>query len=50
MQHNYFTLRLVSLIFLSGLFLLNNSCKSGKKSQEGKEVGIEDFLNGGGYF
>jgi hypothetical protein len=44
MQRNYFTLRLVSLIILSGFFLLNNSCKSGKKSQEGKEVGIEDFL------
>jgi hypothetical protein len=44
MQQKYFTLRLVSLIILSGLFLLNNSCKSGKKNQEGKEVGIEDFL------
>ena len=44
MQHHYFTLRLVSLVLLSGLFMFNNSCKSGKKSQEGKEVGIEDFL------
>jgi hypothetical protein len=44
MQQKYFTLRLVSLIILSGLFLLNNSCKSGKKNQAGKEVGIEDFL------
>jgi hypothetical protein len=44
MPNNYFTLRLLSLIILSGLFLLNNACKSGKKSQEGKDVGIEDFL------
>ena len=44
MQHNYFNLRLVGIIFLCGLFLLGNSCKSLKKSQEGREVGIEDFL------
>jgi hypothetical protein len=44
MQQNYFTLRLVSLIILSGLFMLNNSCKSGKNNQKGKDVGIEDFL------
>jgi hypothetical protein len=44
MQHHYFNLRLVHLIVLLGLFLLNDSCKSGKKSQEGKEVGLEDFL------
>jgi hypothetical protein len=43
MQQNYFTLRVVGLIILSGLSLLNNSCKSGK-NQGGKEVGIEDFL------
>lgn len=45
MQQNYFTLRLVSIFFLAGLFLLSNSCKSGKRNQEGKEVGIEDFLS-----
>jgi hypothetical protein len=45
MQQNYFTLRLISLVIFSGLFLLSNSCKSGKKGQEGKEVGIEDFLS-----
>jgi hypothetical protein len=44
MQHNYFTLKLVGLVLLSGLFVLGNSCKSTKKSQEGREVGIEDFL------
>lgn len=44
MQHNYFNLRLAGIIFLCGLFLLGNSCKSLKKSQEGREVGIEDFL------
>ena len=44
MQQNYFTLRLASLVILSGLFLLNNSCKSWKKNQVGKEVGIGDFL------
>jgi hypothetical protein len=37
-------MRLVNLIVLLGLFLLNDSCKSGKRSQEGKEVGLEDFL------
>jgi hypothetical protein len=44
MQHYFFTLRLFSVILLSGLFLLGNSCKSIKKGQEGREVGIEDFL------
>src|SRR5512145_749688 len=44
MRHNYIYLRLVSLIVISGIFLLNDSCKSGKRSQDGKEVGIEDFL------
>ena len=44
MRHYYFNLRLVNLIVLLGLFLMNDSCKSGKKSQEGKEVGLEDFL------
>jgi hypothetical protein len=45
MQQNYFTLRLISFVMLTGLFLLGNSCKSGKKGQEGQEVGIEDFLS-----
>ncbi len=45
MQQNYFTLRLISCVMLAGLFLLGNSCKSGKKGQEGQEVGIEDFLS-----
>jgi len=44
MRHYYFNLRLVNLIVLLGLFLMNDSCRSGKKSQEGKEVGLEDFL------
>jgi hypothetical protein len=45
MRHYYFTFRLVSFIVLLGLFLLNDSCRSGKKSQEGREVGLEDFLS-----
>jgi len=44
MQQNYFTLRVISLTVLSMLLLVGNSCKSDKKSQEGKEVGMEDFL------
>jgi len=44
MRQFYFNLRLVNLIVLLGLFLLNDSCKSGKRNQEGKEVGLEDFL------
>ena len=44
MRHFYLNIRLVNLIVLLGLFLLTDSCKSGKKSQEGKEVGLEDFL------
>jgi hypothetical protein len=45
MQQYYFTLRLISFVILAGLFLMGNSCKSGKKGQEGQEVGIEDFLS-----
>jgi hypothetical protein len=45
MRHHYFNLRLVSLIALFGLFMLNDSCRSGKKGQDGKEVGLEDFLS-----
>jgi hypothetical protein len=44
MRYYYFNLRLISFFVLFGIFLLNDSCKSGKKSQEGKEVGLEDFL------
>ena len=44
MQQRYFKLRLFNLVFLLGFFLLNDSCKSGKNNQ-GKDVGIEDFLN-----
>lgn len=44
MRHYYFNMRLVSLIVLLGIFLLNDSCRSGKKGQDGKEVGFEDFL------
>ncbi len=43
-MQNYFTLRLASVIILSGFLLLGNSCKSFKKNQEGKEVEMEDFL------
>jgi hypothetical protein len=44
MRHFYLNFRLVSFIVLLGVFLLNDSCRSGKKGQEGKEVGLEDFL------
>ncbi len=44
MRNYYTTLRFASLIILSGILMLGNACKSGKKGQEGKEVGIEDFL------
>ena len=44
MRHFYFNSRLLTFIVLVGLFLLNDSCKSGKRSQAGKEVGLEDFL------
>jgi hypothetical protein len=44
MQHYFNSVKLFSVIFLIGLFLLGNSCKSAKKGQEGREVGIEDFL------
>lgn len=44
MQHYFNTAKLFSLILLTGIFLLGNSCKSAKKGQEGREVGIEDFL------
>ncbi len=43
-MHNYYTLRLVSIVALSGFLFLGNSCKSFKKNQEGKEVQMEDFL------
>lgn len=43
-MQNYFTLKLASVIILSGFLLLGNSCKSFKKNQEGKEVEMEDFL------
>lgn len=43
MQRHYFNYRGLSLIILLGVFLLNNSCKSGN-NREGKEVGLEDFL------
>ncbi|MBN2813171.1 MAG: hypothetical protein JXQ80_03780 [Bacteroidales bacterium] len=44
MRNYYTTLRFAGLIILSGILMLGNACKSGKKGQEGKEVGIEDFL------
>lgn len=43
-MRNYYTLKLVSIVVLSGLLFLGNSCKSFKKNQEGKEVQMEDFL------
>ena len=39
----YSNLRLASVIFLLGLSLVNNSCKSGKAKQD-KETGLESFL------
>lgn len=45
MRQFYLNLRIINLIVLIGLFLLNDSCKSGKRNQEGKEVGLEDFLS-----
>jgi hypothetical protein len=39
----YSNLRLASVIFLLGLSLVNNSCKSGKAKQD-KEPGLESFL------
>jgi hypothetical protein len=38
----YSNLRLASVIFLLGLSLVNNSCKSGAKQD--KETGLESFL------
>jgi hypothetical protein len=43
MRQIYFNLRLISVIFLLGLSLVNNSCKSGKSKQD-KEAGLENFL------
>jgi len=43
MRHNLVTIRFFSIVFLAGLFVFAGSCKS-KKGQEGREVGIEDFL------
>jgi len=44
MQRNLVSIKLISIILLTGIFLLANSCKSLKKNQEGRDVGIEDFL------
>jgi hypothetical protein len=44
MRHNYFTLRLISLSLITGMMIVNTSCKSCKGNKEGKEVGIEDFV------
>jgi hypothetical protein len=44
MQKIYFNFRLINLLLLFGLFLLNDSCKSGRNNRAGKEVGLEDFL------
>jgi hypothetical protein len=43
MQKHSITLRLASIVFLSALIVLGNSCKS-KKSQEGSDAGIGDYL------
>jgi len=43
MQHHNFNYRVLSIIVLLGIFILIDSCKSGNKN-EGKEVGLEDFL------
>jgi len=42
MQYHIFNLRILSIVFLLGLSILNNACKSDKKT--GKEVGLEDYL------
>jgi hypothetical protein len=43
MQKHSITLRLASIVFLSAIIVLGNSCKS-KKSQEGSDAGIGDYL------
>jgi hypothetical protein len=43
MRQIYFNLRLTGVIFLLGLSLVNNSCKSWKSKQD-KEAGLENFL------
>jgi hypothetical protein len=42
MQYHIFNLRILSIVFLLGLSILNNACKSDKRA--GKEVGLEDYL------
>ncbi|HEX2395717.1 MAG TPA: hypothetical protein VHI78_10240, partial [Bacteroidales bacterium] len=42
MQHNRFTIQLISIVLFAGIFLLADSCKS--KKDEGRDVGIADFL------
>jgi hypothetical protein len=44
MQHFYFNLRFVNIIFLLGLLLFNSSCKSGKNNLQNKEEGLGNFL------
>lgn len=44
MQHNRIAVRLISIVLLTGIFLIADSCKS-NKVREGRDIGIEDFLS-----
>ena len=44
MQHAYLNVRYLGIVFLTGLLLVNTSCKSCKENQKNKEAGLEDFL------
>jgi hypothetical protein len=43
MQKHYISLSLVSIVLISALTILGNSCKS-NKNKEGRDVGIENYL------
>jgi hypothetical protein len=45
MQNYKFITQCIAVVLLTGLGLLNNACKSGNKGDDGKEVGLEDFLS-----